>query len=76
MQAGIVLVILVIAVILYFKFKNSIFKAKDAEMSKEAQKLDTEATEIDTKIITLKAELAKAPQEMNINQVEDFWNKK
>lgn len=64
---------LLIVVGLIYKFKNLIFKAKDATLIKEDQALTSKAKTLKQEISDLKQK-AKAPvQDLTPEQVEDFW---
>lgn len=76
MAALVVLAILAALVLAFTQLKSFLFKAKDAVLTKEGQKLQTAADAIKVEIVAAKAELVKPTTELSPENVETYWSKK
>jgi hypothetical protein len=76
MDYKVILLILALIGVIYMKFRNLIFKAKDTAMSMEAQKLDSEANKLKSNITELKKGLDTPQKNLSAEEIEDYWSKK
>lgn len=76
MDYKVILLILAGLVVLYFKYRNEFFKAKDQALTKEGEQLKSEADTIKARIKDLQAQQANPGKLLNRDEIEEFWNKK
>lgn len=76
MIALVVLAILAALILAFTQLKSFLFKAKDATLTKEGQKLQTEADAIKVNIVSLKEEQNKPTEALSPEAVENYWSKK